>query len=56
MSLERERDCPVCGESRTFYRAASTELHLGTKVKWHCPGCEYGFVTIGEEIDTSASA
>jgi ribosomal protein L37AE/L43A len=55
MSLEREHDCPVCEESQTFYRAASTELHLGTKIKWHCPDCDYGFVTIGDEIDSSAT-
>lgn len=55
MSLEREQDCPTCGEHRTFYRAASTEVHLGLKIKWHCPECDYGFVTIGDGIDSSAT-
>lgn len=53
MSLELEHDCPECGEVQTFYRAASTEMHLGTKVKWHCPECDYGFVRIDETVDTS---
>ena len=45
MAMEREEECPDCG-TRTFYRAASTSLHLGEKVKWHCPDCDYGFVQI----------
>ena len=56
MTLERERRCPVCDDQRVFYRAASTMLHLGEKTKWRCPDCGYGFVTIGEEIDSGASA
>lgn len=56
MSLELEQDCPVCDETQTFYRAASTTLHLGEKVKWRCPDCGYSFVAIGEEIDSSAPA
>ena len=52
MSLKLERPCPVCGTQPTFYRVASTLLHLGKKVKWRCPVCEYGFVTIGSDIDT----
>lgn len=52
MGMELEDECPNCGEV-TFYRAASTRLHLGTKVKWHCPNCAYGFVEIGE-IDSRA--
>ena len=52
MSLSLEHDCPECGEPREFYRAASTRMHLGTKEKWHCPECEYGFVTISD-IDSS---
>lgn len=55
MSLSLERDCPGCGETREFYRAASMTIQLGTKKKWHCPECDYGFVTI-DGIDTSASA
>lgn len=54
--MELERPCPVCGEERVFYRAASTTLQLGEKVKWHCPSCDYGFVTIDEAVDTNASA
>ena len=53
MSLAMERDCPDCGTSREFYRAASTRHDLGVKEKWHCPECDYGFVTI-DGIDTSA--
>lgn len=56
MSLECDHDCPVCDEPRTFYRAASTTLHLGEKIKWRCPDCEYSFVTIGDDIDSSATA
>lgn len=55
MSLELERDCPSCGESKVFYRAAATTMHLGTKVKWHCPDCDYGFVRIDGNVDTGAS-
>ena len=56
--MELDHHCPVCGEEKTFYRAASTTLHLGEKVKWHCPDCNYGFVRIngdGAGIDTSAA-
>lgn len=55
MSDVLERDCPQCGTSREFYRAASTLLELGEKRKWHCPDCDYGFVII-DGIDTSATA
>ncbi|MFT4883206.1 MAG: putative RNA-binding Zn-ribbon protein involved in translation (DUF1610 family) [Natronomonas sp.] len=53
MTLSLEEECPECGATE-FYKAASTRLHLGTKRKWHCPNCDYGFVTING-IDTSAS-
>lgn len=56
MSLERDQECLECGETRTFYRAASTMVHLGEKVKWRCPDCGYSFVAIGEEVDSSATA
>ena len=49
-----QRDCPECGGTE-FYRAASTEMHLGEKVKWHCTECEYGFIQIDDAVD-SASA
>ncbi len=51
MSLSLENDCPKC-DSTEFYKAASMRIQLGTKMKWHCTSCEYGFVTING-IDTS---
>ncbi|WP_247728642.1 hypothetical protein [Halovivax limisalsi] len=54
MSLELEHECPDCGGEKVFYRAASTEVHLGEKVKWHCPDCAYGFVRI-DGIDSSTA-
>jgi len=54
MSLSLERECPECGETREFYKAASMQVQLGTKEKWHCPECDYGFVTI-DGIDTSTA-
>jgi len=53
MALELDHACPECGEERTFYKSASMELHLGRKVKWACPECDYGFVTVDGDIDTS---
>lgn len=55
MSLELEHDCPRCGGPRTFWRTASTELHLGEKTKWRCPECNYGFVRIDDEADIDSS-
>ena len=55
MAMELEHNCPVCGKERTFYRSASTTLHLGEKTKWACPDCFYGFVLV-DGIDSSASA
>jgi len=55
MSMELEADCPDCGETHTFYRAASTKIHLGQKVKWHCPECDYGFVRIDGAVDTATA-
>jgi rubredoxin len=54
MSLEMEHDCPECGGSQEFYRAASTTVHLGEKTKWRCTECGYGFVLIDGEVDSSA--
>jgi len=48
------RTCPVCETEREFLRAASTAVHLGEKVKWHCRECDYGFVRIDDAVDTSA--
>ncbi|GGN97075.1 hypothetical protein GCM10009030_26010 [Haloarcula pellucida] len=56
MSLELEHYCPECEEYRNFWKVASTTMHLGTKVKWHCPECEYGFVRIDGEVDTGQTA
>ncbi len=53
MGLEREHDCPRCGESRTFWKTGTTELHLGTKRKWQCGECGFGFVEIDGAVDTS---
>ena len=47
MSLEITHDCPEC-DSETFYRAASTTLHLGEKTKWRCTSCGYTYVKIDE--------
>ncbi len=55
MSLEMDYECPNCGESQTFWQTASTEVHLGTKKKWQCSECGYGFVRIDSAVDTSAA-
>ena len=47
--------CPECASDQSFYRAASTTLHLGTKSKWRCPECGHGCVTIDGEVDTCES-
>lgn len=52
MVMEQEHDCPECGGTQTFYRAASTRIHLGVKKKWTCTECGYGFVQI-DGIDSS---
>jgi len=54
--MELDQYCPQCEAERTFWLAASTELHLGTKTKWRCPECDYGFVKIDETVDTGATA
>jgi rubredoxin len=56
MNEEIERECPHCETERTFYLAARTYLHLGTKRKWHCPECDWGFVRIDDVLDTGADA
>lgn len=53
MAQELERECPECGTARTFYRTASTTLHLGEKTKWSCPKCDFRFVRIGGDIDSA---
>jgi transposase-like protein len=52
--MELHQDCPEC-DSEEFYRAASTMVHLGEKVKWRCVDCGYGFVRIDGNVDTSAA-
>lgn len=54
--MELDQYCPQCEAEHTFWLAASTELHLGTKTKWRCPECDYGFVKIDETVDTGATA
>ncbi|MFB6220944.1 MAG: hypothetical protein ABEH90_05845 [Halolamina sp.] len=58
MSLETERDCPKCGETRTFWRVAATTLHLGEKTKWTCENCGFGFVRVDgiSTVDAAESA
>jgi len=55
MAMELDRDCPHCETEQTFYRAAATTVHFGEKVKWGCPDCDYGFVTIDSTVDTSTA-
>jgi rubredoxin len=55
MSQELDAYCPVCGTDRSFWRVASTEVHLGEKVKWRCSECDYGFVRIDGAVDTSVT-
>jgi predicted RNA-binding Zn-ribbon protein involved in translation (DUF1610 family) len=52
MSLEMEYDCPECGNHQ-FWKTASMKLHLGTKTKWRCSECGYGFIRIGDDITTA---
>jgi predicted RNA-binding Zn-ribbon protein involved in translation (DUF1610 family) len=54
MSLEMEHDCPECSND-TFWRTASTTLHLGEKTKWTCTDCDYGLIRING-IDSSEHA
>lgn len=54
MSLEIEHHCPQCGGRETFWRSASTNLHLGLKTKWRCSECDYGLVRIDGDINSAA--
>lgn len=56
MASELEHDCPRCSGPRTFYRVASTTLHLGEKTKWNCPDCGFALVRIDGDIDSAAVA
>ena len=51
MALQKDVDCPSCGETQSFYRTAAMTLHLGEKTKWRCAECDYGYVEI-DGIDT----
>ena len=53
MSKELTEYCPRCEAEQSFYQAASTRVHLGRKVKWHCSECDFGFVRIDGAVDTS---
>ena len=55
MSKTLARECPRCDAEREFFRAANTEVHIGEKVKWHCPECDHGFVRIDGTVDTSTA-
>jgi len=35
-----------------FWKTASMEVHLGTKIKWACDGCGYEFIEI-DDINTA---
>jgi len=52
MAQELDHQCPECDAEKTFWRVASTTLHLGEKVKWRDGDCGYSFVTV-DGIDTS---
>jgi rubredoxin len=52
MSLETEQECPECEAVRTFWKTGTTEIHLGTKRKWRCSECGFGFVRIDGAVDT----
>jgi transposase-like protein len=56
MATELTRKCPRCETEQTFYRTASTELHLGEKSKWACAECGFGFVRIDGAVDTAETA
>jgi len=55
MGQEIRHECPQCDAEQTFYRAASTELHLGEKTKWFCTECDYGIVRINGDIDSATA-
>ena len=54
MQPEMATECPECG-STDLYRAASTIVHLGVKVKYRCSECGHDFVHIGDAVDTSTA-
>lgn len=56
MAMDLEHYCSNCGEYRTFWRVASTTLHLGEKVKYRCEECDAGFVRVDGAVDTGVEA
>ena len=56
MAMDLEHYCPDCEEYRTFWKVASTRMHLGMKVKWDCEECGHGFVRIDGAVDTGVTA
>lgn len=54
MALEQDHYCPSCGATKAFYRSGSTLLHLGEKVKWACPDCDYGFIEVNGIVSDEA--
>lgn len=55
MASEMEHYCPACEADRTFYKSASTIVHLGEKTKWYCDECDHQIVIING-IDSTATA
>jgi len=55
MTATRTHHCSQCEADREFYRAASMEVHIGTKVKWHCRECDYEFVRIDGDVNTATA-
>ncbi|MFB6150374.1 MAG: hypothetical protein ABEJ40_01080 [Haloarculaceae archaeon] len=47
--------CPDCEADREFFRAASTRIGTGTKVKWRCPECRYALVRIDRQPDAATA-
>ena len=55
MTSEMEHYCPSCEADQTFYKSASTIVHLGEKTKWYCEECDHQIVII-DGIDSTATA
>jgi predicted RNA-binding Zn-ribbon protein involved in translation (DUF1610 family) len=53
--MEREQECPECGDTATFYRAASTNVNAGLKIKWRCSDCGFTTVEIEDLVDTATA-
>lgn len=55
MTREMQHYCPHCDAERTFYKSASTMMHLGRKTKWYCEECDYQLVKFDGDIDSTAT-